>query len=69
MGRSWNELNTLEKEGLRQILLNEGWKPCNLTSINDGNMTTENAMTKRMTSYSKMKDVTVCLKDFHVDED
>lgn len=68
MVKNYEELNSLEREGLVQILLKEGWTPCTLHSPDD-KIGSRQAMTKRMSSWSKQKDITVELKDFHVDED
>ena len=57
MVRIYEELNTLEREGLTTLLKLENWRPCTLGI--------DRAWTKKM----KDKEITVKETDFHVDED
>ena len=62
MVRSYEELNKLEKEGLRKILFDDGWHFCILHS-------TENIEKAGYTKKIGNKEITIELNHIHVDED
>lgn len=63
MVRSYEELNALEQQGLRTILMDDGWNWCRLSS--PGEKGERRALTKKIGD----KEITVEINHFHVDED
>lgn len=62
MVRSYKELNALEQQGLRKILMDDGWDFCRLSSQKEGD---RQALTKKIGN----KAISVEINHFHVDED
>ena len=67
MVRSYDELNRLEQVGLTKILQDDDWTYCEL--IDTSKTTTIGKTIKSMCKRIDGKEVSVNLKDFHVDED